>query len=118
MDRNTANVSFYCRESKKNKDGLAPVELSLIINQLRCYIQLPRKENPSNFRKAVSSKKNNELKEYLGLIQSRLYAIEMQLLKEGQPLTATILKQYFRAGGYKIWQNQQSWESQLLPCVI
>ena len=103
MDRNTANVSFYCRESKKNKDGLAPVELSLIINQQRCYIQLPRKESPSDFRKAVSSKKNNELKEYLGLIQSRLYTIEMQLLKEGQPLTATILKQYFRAGGYKIY---------------
>lgn len=103
MDRNTANVSFYCRESKKNKDGLAPVELSLIINQQRCYIQLPRKERPSDFRKAVSSKKNNELKEYLGLIQSRLYAIEMQLLKEGQPLTAPVLKQYFRAGGYKIY---------------
>ena len=103
MDRNTANVSFYCRESKKNKDGLAPVELSLIINQQRCYIQLPRKESPSSFRKAVSSKKNNELKEYLGLIQFRLYVIEMQLLKEGQPLTALVLKQYFRAGGYKIY---------------
>ena len=23
MIRNTANVSFYCRESKKNKDGVA-----------------------------------------------------------------------------------------------
>ena len=25
MSRSTANVSFYCRESKKNKDGLAPI---------------------------------------------------------------------------------------------
>ena len=39
MDRNTANVSFYCRESKKNKDGMAPFELSLVINGKRCYIQ-------------------------------------------------------------------------------
>ena len=23
MTRDTANVSFYCRDSKKNKDGLA-----------------------------------------------------------------------------------------------
>ena len=40
MDRNTANVSFYCRESKKNKDGMAPIELSLVINGKRCYVQL------------------------------------------------------------------------------
>ena len=29
MSRSTANVSFYCRESKKNKDGLAPLRWSL-----------------------------------------------------------------------------------------
>ena len=103
MDRNTANVSFYCRESKKNKDGLAPVELSLIINRQRCYIQLPRKERPSDFKAAISSRKNNELKDYLNVIQSRLYAIETQLLKEGEPLTANVLKQYFRAGGYEVY---------------
>ena len=32
MSRSTANVSFYCRESKKNKDGLAPIELVIILN--------------------------------------------------------------------------------------
>ena len=37
MARNTANVSFYCRESKKIKDGLAPIEMSLIIKGKRCY---------------------------------------------------------------------------------
>ena len=103
MDRNTANVSFYCRESKKNKDGLAPVELSLVINKKRCFIQLPRKERPSDFKKALSTKRGNDLKDYLDLVRARLYTIETQLLKEGQPLTAHILKQYFRAGGYEIY---------------
>ena len=42
MARNTANASFYCRESKKNKDGTAPIEVSLVINGKRCYVQLPR----------------------------------------------------------------------------
>ena len=44
MSRSTANVSFYCRESKKNKDGLAPIELVIIPNTRRCFIQLPRKD--------------------------------------------------------------------------
>ena len=65
MTKNTANLSFYCRESKKNKDGKAPIELSLIINGERCYIQLPRKESPNEFQRAVSAKKNNDIKEYL-----------------------------------------------------
>ena len=32
MTRTTLNVSFYCRKSKEDKDGLAPVELVIIIN--------------------------------------------------------------------------------------
>jgi len=44
MSRSTANVSFYCRESKKNKDGLAPIEQVIILNTRRCFIQLPRKD--------------------------------------------------------------------------
>ena len=44
MSRSTANVSFYCRESKNNKDGLAPIELVIILNTRRCFIQLPRKD--------------------------------------------------------------------------
>ena len=50
MIRNTANVSFYCRESKKYKDGVAPIEMSLIINGKRCFVQLPRKEVPEDIR--------------------------------------------------------------------
>ncbi len=44
MSRSTANVSFYCRESKKNRDGLAPIEMVIIMNTQRCFIQLPRKD--------------------------------------------------------------------------
>ena len=53
MSRSTANVSFYCRESKKNKDGLAPIEMVIILNTRRCFIQLPRKEYPSQFKAQI-----------------------------------------------------------------
>ncbi len=57
MSRSTANVSFYCRESKKNRDGLAPVELVIILNTRRCFIQLPRKEYPYQFRAQTKGNK-------------------------------------------------------------
>ena len=100
MTRNTANVSFYCRESKKNKDGLASIEMSLVINGKRCYVQLPRKEQPALFRKALASKKSNDIKHYLDGIRARLNEIVTTFLMEGQALTADALKAYFKTGGY------------------
>ena len=103
MDRNTANVSFYCRESKKNKDGLAPIELSLVINGKRCFVQLPRKEEPTAFKREINSKKDNDLKEYLRLIRVRLNEIETTFLRDGEALTAAALKDYFKTGGYVLY---------------
>ena len=103
MVRNTANVSFYCRESKKNKDGLAPIELSLVINGKRCFVQLPRKEEPAVFKRDVNSKKDNDLKEYLKSIRVRLNEIETAFLRDGQALTAETLKEYYKTGGYIVY---------------
>ncbi len=103
MIRNTANVSFYCRESKKNKDGVAPIEMSLIINGKRCIVQLPRKEAPAAFKRAINSKRGNDTKDYLETVRKRINEIETSLIREGLALTADILKSYFRNGGYQIY---------------
>ena len=103
MIRNTANVSFYCRESKKNKDGLAPIELSLVINGKRCFVQLPRKEDPNAFKRDLNCKKASELKDYLTLVRFRLKEIEAEFLRQGQAITAESLKWYFRTGGYSAY---------------
>ena len=103
MNRNTANVSFYCRESKKNKDGLAPIELSLVINGKRCYVQLPRKEEPAAFKRDINSKKDNDLKDYLRSIRVRLNEIETTFLRDGEALTAAALRGYFKTGGYVLY---------------
>ena len=75
MSRSTANVSFYCRESKKNKDGLAPIEMVIILNTRRCFIQLPRKEYPYQFKVQTKGKKRTDLIEYLDGIRARLNQI-------------------------------------------
>ena len=103
MNRNTANISFYCRESKKNRDGLAPIELSLVINSKRCYVQLPRKEYPEVFRKALTSKRSNDIREYLDGVRLRLGEITTLFLQQGTPLTADALKGYFKTGGFVLY---------------
>jgi hypothetical protein len=103
MSRSTANVSFYCRESKKNKDGLAPIEMVIILNTRRCFIQLPRKEYPSQFKAQLKGKKRTDLIEYLDGIRVRLNEIATSFLMEGQPLTADALKAYYKTGGYVVY---------------
>lgn len=103
MNRNAANVSFYCRESKKNKDGTAPIEISLVINGKRCYVQLPRKEAPATFKREINSKRDNDLKDYLRSVRVRLNEIETTFLRDGQALTAESLRDYFKTGGYVIY---------------
>ncbi len=62
MKQTTFDISFYCRESKANREGLAPVEMSIIINGERCIITLPRKEKLGEFKRNLHSKRDNDTK--------------------------------------------------------
>lgn len=97
------NFQFYCRESKTNKNGYAYVELSIIINGKRTYISLDRKEIPSNFKKLVESKKNNDLKDYLALMREKINSAITDLLRHNEALTAESLKDYLKNGGVRYY---------------
>ena len=71
MKSTTLNVSFYYRLCKASKKGVAPIELSLIINGERAYITLPRKENPATFKKCMAVKRTNSVKEYVNAAKNR-----------------------------------------------
>ena len=45
IQRQTFDISFYCRPSKRNKKGYAPVELSIIINGER-KLEIPLQTDP------------------------------------------------------------------------
>lgn len=99
--RLTANFKFYCRKVKQDKKGLSPLELSININGSRLFVNLPQKYNPNEFEKLINQKKDNELKKYLSAITNKLYQIERELLENDIPLTADILREYFKNGGVK-----------------
>lgn len=99
--RTTFCLAFYCRPAKANKQGLAPIELSIIINGERVFIQLLRKERPAEFKKALQSKKANPTKEFIEEIRRKFYDIETELMRENIPVTASSLREYYRNGGIK-----------------
>lgn len=97
--KQTLSINFYCRKSKANKQGLAPIEVSLIINGKRTYIALQRKAKPEEFEKSMTSKKDNPIKQYCEQVRSRLNTIIDNLFEKDIELTAATLKQHFLKGG-------------------
>lgn len=97
--RNTFCYSFYCRNSKKSKkDGLAPVELTFIINGERKIINLPMRFNPTDFNK---KRKPKEIEDYLNATRATISKVVTEMQENGIPLTAENLREYFRTGGVK-----------------
>lgn len=99
--RTTHTLQFYCRQSKANKNGLSKIELSIIINGKRVFINLPREEYPDNFKKHISSKRNNPLKEYLDEIRTKFKDIELDMMRNNIPLTADNVREYYKSGGVR-----------------
>ena len=98
---NTYNINFYCRKQKANKKGLAPVEVSILINGERVFIQLPRKEYPDDFKKAIETKRNNPTKDYCEQVRMQFNNIQLDMMQNNIPLNSNNLKEYFRTGGIK-----------------
>lgn len=101
--RITSSFSFYCRESKKNRDSQSPLELSIIINQKRVFLNLPMKFSPEDFnRKRKPPFVVAALNEWRVTITNVL----TDMLSNDIPLTAETLRYYLRTGGVKPYTIQ------------
>lgn len=96
--RQTLNTQVYCRPSKANKQGLSPLEVSIIVNGKRTFLQLPYKAKAEEFNR---KRRPKELQEYATLMQTRVNEILLDMARNGEPVTAASLKEYLRNGGYK-----------------
>lgn len=99
MTRLTSSLTFYCRNCKKDKKGLAPIEASIIISGQRTFISLPRKERPEEFKKQTDTRKDTDIKQYLEEIRSLFNHYQTELLQQGLPITPQTLKDAFKNGG-------------------
>lgn len=113
MTHTTFNVSFYCRKSRADKSGLAPVEMSIIINGQRELVTLPRKERPEQFKTAVTSRRRTDIRDYLEATRRRLNAIVTEMMEQGVLLSAQTLRSYFQYGGVKFFTIQTLFDEYL-----
>lgn len=103
-------ISFYCRDSKTNRQGIAPVEMSIHINGKRAMLNLERKERPSTFKKLILSKRPNEVKDYLEATRRNVNTALTEIADRGLPLTVNTLREYLRGGGYKSLAIADVWD--------
>lgn len=88
-------LNFVCRASKARKDGLSPIELSVIINQQRSIITLDRKINHKHFNPSTQKVKGDKaINEYLDTIRKKCYSIENELIKQDNLTLKTFIDVY------------------------
>lgn len=105
--------SFYCRNSKVDRYGYAPIELSIIVGGKRVFINLPRKELPSVFKKSIKATKANPVKEYLSVQMNCVNSAIHTITSLGKPLTADALREYLKYGGVKLYTVKNLFEDYL-----
>ena len=96
-----ATFSFYCRQSKTGKKGAAPIEMSIVLGGKRAFINLPRQEKPTDFKKAMTETKDNDIKRFCKAAERNAKAAVTDLMEKGLSLTAEDLRQYLKYGGIK-----------------
>ena len=100
--KTTQSIAFYCRASKANKSGLAPIELGITVNGRRLFVNLPRKEKPREFERGY-----DDLSTYLSAVRLRVNEVITELTLNGTPVTADSIREYMRYGGRKSYTVQR-----------
>ena len=95
---NTFSITFYCRKSKQNSKGLAPIEVRVTQNGNAFVTSLPFKANPRDFKLQMLSKKQNNIKAYTNAVARKIDDYRFKLFLEGKPLTKDALQTYIYYG--------------------
>lgn len=98
--RQTFNYAFYCRASKADRKGMSPIEVSIIVNGKRTFLQLPYRCKAEDFNR---KRRPKEIQEYLDTMQGVISGIVTDMARNAVPLTAANLKEYLKNGGFKTY---------------
>ena len=86
------NISFLCSPSKRRKNGLSPIEVSLIVNGQRLIFPVGRSANPDTFRDELDSRRNSDTKTYCDAVRLKISQWHTQLYLEGKSASAAKIK--------------------------
>ena len=91
-------VYYSLRESKQNKKGLSPIEVSISTNGKRIYFSTGKyaRSTDQNREKQLVKGKSEEaqlVNSYLTQLRNKIYQKEIELLQMGYLITAQLLKE-------------------------
>ena len=98
--RTTTSINFYCRPSKKDRNGQAPIEMSIIINGQRTYLQTNAKCDPKIYN---SRKCPVEITQFTENLRNNLVSTLADMTLKRIPITAQKVKELLRTGGVKTY---------------
>lgn len=98
--KTTFSISYYCRNCKVNKQGLAPLEICININGERTFVNCPVKFFPKDFNK---KRQSNEIQIIVNQYRNKVNEIIGDMMHHQQPITASSLKQWIKTGGVKVY---------------
>ena len=98
MEKHCTMVYFSLRESKQNKKGLSPIEVSITTNGKRIYFSTGKHVPSADWNKekqAVKGKSEEAqlINGYLIQLRNKIYQKEIELLQKGYLITAELLKE-------------------------
>lgn len=90
-------VYFSLRESKQNKKGESPIEISISANGERVYFSSGKSVQTNEWNKAKQIVKGKSeqaqlINDYLIQVRNKIYQKEMELIKSGFIVTPTLLR--------------------------
>ena len=97
MENHCVVVHFAARSSKKNKEGLSPIEASISYNGERIYFSTGKFIQASEWNKVKQAVKGNNseaqlINAYLIERRNKIYDKEIELMKKGYMVTVYLLK--------------------------
>lgn len=97
MENHCIAVAFLLRASKRNKQGLSPIEVSLSYNGERIYFSTGKFIKPTDWNKQKQMVKGNTteaqlVNAYLIGLRNKVYEKEVELMKRGYMVTVHLLK--------------------------
>lgn len=92
-------LNFLCRASKKLKNGLNPLELSIILGQERKILTLDRQIKAQDFNaKRQRVRRDEETNLYMDAVKTKLYSIESEMLRRNMPMNIKLLLDIYTNG--------------------
>ena len=84
--------------AKVTKDGLAPIEIVITVDGQRSFKRLSMKVNPDEFKKLISCKRDNYIKQFCNNERIKAYEVFRKLEMLGMPITPAIVKEGLTSG--------------------